>query len=147
MREQSEERRAKQREYSRAHRERKRAAEREAVAAALASTEPPGPLSEALDAAIAAMKWLVPSDGALVALAREQARYADGLNAIGTAEARSRGLRFMVVLQRTLADLGGTPRVRMQLELRSARAKEALQAQQVKRSDNVTSIRPAKRRR
>lgn len=107
-----------------------------------------GRLSEALERSLAAMKWLAPSDAALVAQARLLARQTDALFAAG---ATMPALRYMTVLGRVLGDLGGRPRVRMQYELRSLRLAQPETAGKLSSTaaeqSNVTRLeRPAKRK-
>lgn len=140
-------RRERQREYQRAYRERRRQAEHEAVTAARSAEQPPGEMSKALEQAMKAMKWLQPSDEALVALARLQAREIDAYSSMGTVSGRAKALRVHGLLQRTLVELGGTPRMRMQHELRSARVQRQSENAAVAAAPNVSRLRrPAKRR-
>lgn len=73
-------------------------------------------MRDAVDEALAAMKWLVASDVASVMQAKELAREIDELSAEGE---RTKALSAHRALSRVLSDLGGTPNMRMQRELRS----------------------------
>jgi hypothetical protein len=112
------ERKARQARYARESRARK-AQERAAAVAAAAADAKPGEMAAALESSLSAMKWLAASDGAAVALARLEAKQLDALLALNTAAAASLALRLQAQLLRLLDSLGGTPRVRMQHELRS----------------------------
>lgn len=138
-----EDRKARQRGYSRAYRAR-RAAERAQAAAGDSQgvKEPSTEMRDALETALAAMKWLAPSDGALVALARLQAEAIDLFAAADTVAARANAIRFHSALLRSLVELGGTPRMRIQHELRSARLQRATEARAVSTAPNVTKISP-----
>ncbi|WP_425549092.1 terminase small subunit [Agromyces indicus] len=100
-------RREQKREYQRRYRERKRQEKREAVRAAHAAAEAPGEMSRVVDAAVGAMKWLQPSDGALIAQARSLACTIDGLESAGTSEARAKALRCMGCSGRCWSSLVG----------------------------------------
>jgi hypothetical protein len=106
---------------SAAYRERKRAERAAAVAAAQAPAAELGVMGAALESAIAAMKWLADSDVALVTSARMLAREIDGLEQLTTSDAAARRLRAHGQLRQALDALGGSPKVRLQLELRSRR--------------------------
>lgn len=97
-------------------------AERDAVAAgkkAQAEVDAPRTMRDSVDESLAAMrKWLTPSDGAAVAQARELARMIDVLTHSGET---TRALSAHGRLTRVLNDIGGTPTVRLQHELRSLR--------------------------
>lgn len=141
-------RRARQAAYSRAWRARKRA-ERAAAAvdAAHAQIVPQMSMADAIATSVAAMKWLAPSDGAAVLLARLLASQIDALTAAGDIAG---SIRHSSALLRILRELGGTPMVRLQHELRSRRVgvlkAERDEAQAVEASPNVTRfVRPAKR--
>lgn len=86
----------------------------------------PTTMRDEVDAAVAAMsKWLTASDGALIAQARSLAKMVDELTHAGEV---TKSLSAHGRLTRVLNDLGGTPTVRMQHELRSlkiARKSEA----------------------
>lgn len=103
-------------EKQRAYRARK-AAEREAAKAPKGNGgAAPKTMRDAVDEALAHMKWLVASDAASKAQARELAREIDELTHEGD---RTRALSAHRALSRVLSDLGGTPQVRLQRELRS----------------------------
>jgi hypothetical protein len=111
-------------EKQRAYRARK-AAEREAAKAASGNggdTPPPTTMRDAVDEALAHMKWLVPSDLASRAQARELARDIDLLTHAGDT---AKALSAHRALSRVLNDLGGTPLVRLQRELRSLKHAKA----------------------
>jgi hypothetical protein len=139
-------------EKQRAYRARK-AAEREAAKAAAGNGgDRPAPttMRDAVDEALAHMKWLVPSDVASKAQARELAREIDELTHAGE---RTKALSAHRALSRVLNDLGGTPLVRLQRELRSlkhAKAEDEGERKQgegqARQPGNVTKFeRPAKR--
>lgn len=115
-----EERRAKDRERKRESRA-KAAAEREAERAArrqLMDASAPSVMRDALEEALASMKWLMPSDHASVAQARLLAKQVDLLTVQDeTVKAIAAHRALSAVLDR----LGGTPTMRMQHELRSLR--------------------------
>lgn len=106
-------------------------------------------MREAVESALKAMKWIQPSDAASVAQVRRLAKAIDELEHEGD---RIRLLSAHQALTRVLHELGGTPTVRMQHELRSLRAQknevpngsndEAAAAGNVSRFE-----RPAKRKR
>lgn len=106
---------------------RKRAEEREArgekaVAAAHVANVPElRPMREAVDAAMAAARWLTLSDEASKEQARQLADDVDASNAAGERAAARAAHR---ALSRVLNDLGATPSVRLQRELRSRRILE-----------------------
>ncbi|WP_157079051.1 terminase small subunit [Herbiconiux solani] len=112
-----------------AERKRRRRAEQRAEAAAVKATgrvgadtpdtSAPTTMRDEVEAAIAAMKWLVESDRASKAQARMLAEDVDLLRHAGET---TKALSAQRALSRVLADLGGTPTVRMQHELRSLRA-------------------------
>lgn len=117
----ADERRARDRERKRVMRARVRA-EREAAAAQIkaraepaATVELPKMLDE-VKTSLAAMKWLQPSDGASVAQAKALAAEIDQMTDAGET---SKALSAHRALSRVLNDLGGTPTVRLQHELRS----------------------------
>jgi hypothetical protein len=114
-------------ERQRKYRARKKAA-KEAEAAeqrdASASRKPlPKPviMRDEVEAALAAMKWLEASDGALVALARQCASQLDSMGSGSDIRLVTRIFQVQQTLVRVLHELGGTPTVRMQHELRSLR--------------------------
>lgn len=113
-----EERRAKDAERKRRARA-KAAAERDAgrrsARTALASAAPTT-MRDAVRDALAAMKWLVASDVASKVQALELAREIDEFTHEGE---RMKALSAHRALSRVLSDLGGTPNMRMQRELRS----------------------------
>lgn len=116
-----EQRKADARKRSQEYRDRKKAVaeaakakERDARDAA-AGTE----MRDAIESALKAMKWIQPSDAASVAQARQLAKSIDELAHEGD---RIRMLSAHQALTRVLHELGGTPTVRMQHELRSLRA-------------------------
>jgi hypothetical protein len=113
--------------------------------------------------AVAAMKWIQPSDGALVDMALLYAVQIDQTLARDP-EATGKAASLGQLLIRILHELGGTPTVRLQHELRSLRAQlgaptpgdedgskdqqRATGTDEARSKDNVTSIsRPPKRRR
>ena len=146
-----EERRAKNAAKQRAYRARK-AAEREATKAAAGNGPSRGPapttMRDAVSEAIASMKWLVPSDVASKTQALELARQIDELEHEGE---RMKALSAHRALSRVLSDLGGTPSMRMQRELRSLKNAPKPEGDDdsdaTPTPDNVTKLkRPAKRR-
>ena len=78
-------------------------------------------ISAEVEIALAAMKWLQPSDGGAVALARHSARRIDSMVAKEDDRLASRISQETQTLIRVLHEIGGTPTVRMQHELRSMR--------------------------
>lgn len=78
----------------------------------------PTTMRDAVDESLRAMKWLVPSDLASQVQARELARTIDELTHAGE---DAKALSAHRALSRVLSDLGGTPQVRLQRELRSLR--------------------------
>lgn len=75
-------------------------------------------MREAVDSAIAAARWLTLSDRASEEQARQLADDVDASNAVGDRAAARSAHR---ALSRVLNDLGATPSVRLQRELRSRR--------------------------
>jgi len=138
---QAQKRRERSAAYSRAYRARKRAeaAERERVAA----DGEPGPMRQAVDASISAAKWITGADAASIAQAQRLADIADRTDDIRL-EIRAHSL-----LGRILADMGLTPRVRTQLELRARKLQTVVEDRAVDAQPNVTRIspRPTPRRR
>lgn len=94
---------------------------RQAELDAEASARPPGTdMQDEVSKALAAMeKWLAASDGAAIMQARMIARLIDKLTHEGDIV---KALNAHGRLTRVLAELGGTPTVRMARELRSLRA-------------------------
>ncbi|SFS07611.1 hypothetical protein SAMN04487846_2260 [Microbacterium sp. cf046] len=91
------------------------------------------------------MKWLADSDGAGMEQARMLAGIIDAAHAAGEV---SRELRAHGALTRILDELGGTPRVRLQLELRSRRFDVERPSTGAQAGSNVVRFpRPQKRRR
>lgn len=139
------ERKRKARAAERAARDAARMEARTSAAAAAPTT-----MRDAVDEALAHMKWLVPSDLASKAQARELAREIDELTYEGD---RAKALSAHRALSRVLGDLGGTPLVRLQRELRSLRLAAKSEADDERKSDegaatpaNVTRFqRPPKR--
>lgn len=116
------ERKAKNAEKQRAYRARKAAERAAAKGDAGNGGDVPAPrtMRDEVDAALAAMKWLVESDRASKAQAKMLAEDVDVLRHAGET---TKALSAQRALSRVLADLGGTPTVRMQHELRSLKAK------------------------
>lgn len=90
-----------------------------------ADAPPPGPgtagvMLTSVVKAIDAMKWIQPSDGALVAMAKLYALQIDELLADGP-NATGKAASLGNLLKQILHELGGTPTVRLQHELRSMR--------------------------
>ena len=82
-----------------------------------ASDAPPSTvMADAVATALTAMKWLEPSDDAAVAQAKMLAATVDRLQHAGE---ESKALSAHRALTVVLNDLGGTPTVRLQRELRS----------------------------
>jgi hypothetical protein len=69
--------------------------------------------------ALAAMKWIEPSDRAVVDLALTYARQIDTFLRSDDAQVNSKGIYLGPHLLRALTELGGTPIVRLRHELRS----------------------------
>lgn len=123
-----EEKRAKARDKARRYRERKRlaklgqtvlpptepGAEGDAAASPLEFT-----MINSVNLAVDAMKWLQPSDFALVDLARQTAMAMDRVLAEDPNSPKA--ATWGNLLKQTLHELGGTPTVRLQHELRSMR--------------------------
>ncbi|WP_420899333.1 terminase small subunit [Microbacterium lemovicicum] len=129
------------RRYAREYRARQRVVRAERARAA--SDGVLGPVRQSVDAAVEAMKWIAPSDGAAVAQARAVATIVDSAMEAGEL---SLAIRAHGLLSRLLDALGGTPRVRMQLELRSRRLAVAESDDAPARADNVVRFpRPPKR--
>lgn len=106
---------AKQREY-RARKAAERAAAKVTASNAPNPAAPSTTMQDAVDEALAAMKWLVPSDVAAKAQARELARTIDECTDEGNVQ---KALSAHGRLSRVLSELGGTPMTRLQRELRS----------------------------
>lgn len=143
--EQRQAKRERDRRSSASYRARKKAEAAERARAA--ADGEPGPMRQAVDASLAAMKWLADSDAAAIAQARAVAKLIDV--AARTGDLRTE-LRAHPILSKVLADLGGTPRVRLQLELRSRKLAVAESDGAPAKAPNVTPIaskRPAKRQR
>lgn len=144
-----EERRVRDAARKRAKRAEERAGRAERSADVDASAAP-RTMRDALEVSLAAMKWLAASDGTSVAQARALAEDVDVLRHAGDVV---KALSAQRALSRVLNDLGGTPTVRMQHELRSLKLRgggdgEGDEAGPVEPAGNVTSIkRPAKRAR
>lgn len=119
----SEAEKARNRAKAKAYRDRKRA-ERLAAEAAAGNAddrgEVPTTMRDAVREALAHMKWLAPSDIASEVQAMELAKRVDVLT---HADDETRALSAHRALSRVLTDLGGTPIVRMQRELRSLKQK------------------------
>lgn len=108
-------------------------------------TVPPGEMRQSVDAAIAAMRWLTDSDAAAIAQARSMATLVDAATVLGE---HAQALRAHGQLTRLLDALGGTPRVRVQLELRSRKVAVAETDRAPEVAGNVSKFeRPAKRSR
>lgn len=149
-----EEKRAAARKRSKEYRDRKAAEKRaqETAARDERDAEAPAVMVSAVEAALAAMsKWLVDSDAASVAQARMLARRVDRYE---HSDDDVKLLSAHRALTRVLNDLGGTPTVRMQHELRSlklAAKTEVLdggEGETEKPAGNVSKFeRPPKRKR
>jgi hypothetical protein len=149
-----EERRERDRERKREARARERA-EREANKPATAPEGPPPTvMHDAVDAAIAAAKWLTGTDAASIAQARALAARIDLLEHEGET---TKALSAHRALSQVLNDLGITATRRMQYELRSLKSAprsggdeddEREQGEgEASKPSNVTQLRrPAKRR-
>jgi hypothetical protein len=128
---------------SQAYRARKRLARAESLREGADGA--PGEMRHSLDSAINAMKWLAESDAATIAQARAVATLIDAATSAGE---HAVALRAHGQLTRLLETLGGTPRVRMQLELRSRRLAVAESDAAPSKASNVSRFaRPAKRER
>lgn len=126
---------------SQAYRARKR--EARTGAARAAADGAPGEMRRSVDRAIDAMKWLAESDAATIEQARATATLIDA--AMSTGE-HAIALRAHGQLTRLPEALGGTPRVRMQLELRSRKIAVSESDKAPSQASNVTRFaRPAKR--
>ena len=102
-------------------------------------------MRQSVEGAIAGMKWLAASDAAAVAQVRALADLVDQAGATGDT---GLAIRTHSLLSKLLAEVGGTPKVRMQLELRARRVEQGTQAAAVASAPNVTPItskRPPKR--
>lgn len=130
----AQERRERSAAYSRAYRVRKRAeaAERARVAA----DGEPGPMRQAVESSIAAAKWLTGADAASSAQVRRLADIVDRADDIRL-EIRAHSL-----LSRVLGEMGLTPRVRVQLELRARKLEAVAKDRAVDAQPNVTRISP-----
>jgi len=108
-------------ERAREYRARRRAAERAAAEAARDARDAAAPTTvrDAVDATIAAAKWLAGSDAASIAQARTLAKRIDELEHAGET---TRALSAHRALSQVLNDLGATATKRMQYELRSRKA-------------------------
>ncbi|MEX1078892.1 MAG: hypothetical protein WED09_07275 [Homoserinimonas sp.] len=95
-----------------------REAAKKAAAANAGNADPASTMRDAVTSALAAMKWLVPSDDASVAQAKMLAEDVDLLRHAGET---NKALSAQRALTAVLNDLGGTPTVRLQHELRSLR--------------------------
>lgn len=102
------------------------AAERDARDAAAANK--PFRYVESVEAALAAMKWIRDSDGAAVDLVKLAAVKLDRLVA-DEPDATSKFASLSQLIFRGLRELGGTPTMRLQHELRSMRAAAGLPAE------------------
>ena len=113
-----EERRAKDAERKRIARAKAAEARADAIVAQRTGNASAAPttMRDAVDESLRAMKWLVASDLASQVQARELARAIDELTHAGE---ETRALSAHRALSRVLSDLGGTPQVRLQRELRS----------------------------
>ena len=109
----------------------------------------PRTMRDAVDEALSSMKWLVASDVASKMQAKELAREIDELTHEGE---RTKALSAHRALSRVLSDLGGTPNMRMQRELRSLKHAPEAEGDDERDDatptpDNVTKLkRPPKRR-
>ncbi|SJN10549.1 hypothetical protein FM113_09405 [Leucobacter sp. 7(1)] len=104
-------------------------------------------MRQSVEGSIAGMRWIAASDAAAVAQVRALADMADQATATGDT---SLALRAHSLLSRLLAEVGGTPKVRMQLELRARRVEQGAESAAVAAAPNVTPIaskRPKPRRR
>jgi hypothetical protein len=85
-----------------------------------ADAKPSTAMHEAVEKSLSAMKWLVDSDAAATAQARMLAASVDRLQSAGE---ETKALSAHRALLAVLNDLGGTPTVRLQRELRSQKLK------------------------
>lgn len=140
--EQAQAKRERDRRASAAYRARQRAEAAEKARAA--ADGEPGPMRQSVDAAIAAAKWLGPSDAATIAQLRSLADVVDVASRTGDVKLE---LRAHSLLSRILADAALTPRVRLQHELRSLKVAAAPASDAaIAKASNVTRFpRPAKR--
>lgn len=115
-----EERRAKDAKRKRAERAKAREERegREREARTVDASKAAHTMRDAVQDSLDHMRWLKPSDNASVAQAKELARLIDELEFAGETV---RMLSAHRALSKVLYDLGGTPVVRMQRELRNAR--------------------------
>lgn len=120
--------------HSRAYRARKRAEATERVR--VTSDDEPGPMRQAVELSIAAARWLTGADAASCAQVRQLADIADHVDDVRL-EMRAHSL-----LSRVLGEMGLTPRVRMQLELRARKLEAVAQDRAVDAQPNVTRISP-----
>lgn len=135
---------------SREYRARKRA-DRAASMPPAPSTPAGTVMRDALESSLSAMKWLKDSDAALIAQARLLAKQVDELEHAGNS---ARALSAHRALSKVLSDLAGTPAMRLQHELRSARlamkqgGEDAAGSGEAAAAGNVSQFqRPARRRR
>lgn len=77
-------------------------------------------MHDAVETALSAMRWLVDSDAAAKAQARMLANTVDRLQSAGE---ETKALSAHRALTKVLNDLGGTPTVRLQREVRSLKLK------------------------
>lgn len=147
-----EQRRAKDAERKRVARA-KAAAERDAERARrrdASDASAPRRMRDAVERSLAAMKWLQPSDDTAVELARDLAQDVDESRHEGD---RVRAQSAARALTRVMHELGGTPTVRMQHELRSLRAQTKSEVpdgsnDEAAQAGNVSQFkRPEKRKR
>ncbi|WP_444543326.1 terminase small subunit [Mycetocola manganoxydans] len=106
-------------------------------------------MQDAVERSLAAMKWLTTSDGAAVELARLTAAQVDLLSVPGNTSLLEKKSRASASLLRVLHELGGTPAVRLQHELRSMRAgiRSATSGTAIPAGENVSKFqRPRKSR-
>lgn len=126
---------------SQAYRARKRQARAES--ARVAADGAPGEMRQSVERAITAMRWIADSDAATIEQARAVATLIDAATSTGE---HAVALRAHGQLTRLLEVLGGTPRVRMQLELRSRKIAVSESEAAPSQAANVSRfVRPAKR--
>ncbi|WP_341578585.1 terminase small subunit [Microbacterium schleiferi] len=134
--------RERDRRYAASYRARKRAEAAERARAGADGAQ--GEMRQSVEAALAAAKWIVASDAASVAQARALASFVD--RAVDSGDVRAE-LRAHTLLSHVLADLGLTPRSRIQLEVRSRKLAVVESDQAPAKAPNVVRFpRPPKRR-
>jgi len=124
-----------------AYRARKRAEAAEAARARADAAA--GVMRQSVDASIEAARWFTASDAASIAQLRALADIADRATADGDVRTT---LRVHPMITKALAEMGLSPRTRMQLELRARKIQASSPDAVIDRQSNVTRLRrPPKR--